>query len=86
VKVEQVNSNDQFIQSINSVKTAYSSILNNAVIIKVLEKKSLENDSFKVFFKAKDQIYEASIQLNTINGETKLTEFIKVGTQSYTKS
>jgi len=86
VKPEAVNENDQFMQAVNQVKSVYSTLLNNAVIIKTLEKKSLEHDSFKVFFKAKDQIYEASIQLNTINGETKLTEFIKVGTQSYTKS
>lgn len=55
--MEQVSNNDQFMQAVTSVKTAYSTILNNAVIIKTLEKKSLENDSFKVFFKAKDQIY-----------------------------
>lgn len=40
----------------------------------------------KVFYKAKDQIYEASIEMNEITGQTKLTEFIKVGTQSYPKS
>lgn len=86
VKMEQVSRNEQFMQAISSIKTAYSTILHNAVIIKALEKKSLEKNRFKVFFKAKDQIYEASFELNTINGEIKLTEFIKIGTQSYPKS
>lgn len=74
------------MQAVESVKGAYSTILNNAVIIKTLQKKSLESDSVKVFYKAKDQIYEASIQMNTITGETKLTEFIKIGSQAQAKS
>jgi hypothetical protein len=56
------------------------------VIIKVLEKKSMESDSVKVFFKSKDQIYEASIEINPITAETKLTDFIKIGTQTTSKS
>lgn len=61
VKPEQISTNEQFMQAVESVKGAYSTILNNAVIIKTLQKKSLESDSVKVFYKAKDQIYEASI-------------------------
>lgn len=86
VKIQQMISNEQFAQAIESVKQAYNAILNNAVIVKVLQKKSLESDSLKVFYKAKDQIYQASIEMNAITGQTKLTEFIKVGTQSYPKS
>lgn len=86
VKIQQMISNEQFAQAIESVKQAYNAILNNAVIVKVLQKKSLESDSLKVFYKAKDQIYQASIEMNTITGQTKLTEFIKVGTQYYPKS
>ena len=56
------------------------------MIIKVLEKKSLESDSVKVFFKAKDQIFEASIEMNPITGESKLTDFIKIGTQATVRS
>jgi hypothetical protein len=52
----------------------------------VLEKKSLESDQVKVFYKAKDQIYEASIEMNQITKQTTLTEFIKIGTQAYQKS
>lgn len=74
------------MNAVTSVKKAYSSILNNAVIVKTLVKKSLENNQVKVFYKAKDQIYEASIELNEITGHTKLTEFIKVGTHYYSKS
>lgn len=64
VKLEQMQSNEQFTQAIESVKQAYSAILHNAVIVKTLEKKSLESNSVKVFYKAKDQIYEASIEMN----------------------
>ena len=78
--------NDQFIQAVEDVKHAYSALLNNAVIIKTLEKKTLESNNVKVFYKAKDQIYEASIEMNEITGQTKLTEFIKIGTQYYPKS
>lgn len=39
-----------------------------------------------MFFKTKDQIYEASIEINPITAETKLTDFIKIGTQATTKS
>ena len=74
------------MNAVNSVKKAYSSILNDAVIVKTLEKKDLEKDCVKVFYKAKDQIYEASIEINEITGHTKLTEFIKVGTHYYPKS
>ena len=42
--------------AISDVKTSYSALLNDAFIIKTLQKKSLEHDSFKVFFKAKDQV------------------------------
>jgi hypothetical protein len=56
--------NEQFMQAVDEVKHSYSSILNNAVIVKILEKKSLENNNVKVFYKAKDQIYEASLELN----------------------
>lgn len=45
------------MNAVNSVKKAYSSILNDAVIVKTLEKKDLEKDCVKVFYKAKDQIY-----------------------------
>lgn len=86
LKLEVIATNEQFMAAVSDVKIAYSALLSGAVIIKTLQKKSLEYDSFKVFFRAKDQIYEASIQLNAINGDTKLTEFIKVGTQTYTKS
>lgn len=68
------------------MKQSYSVLLKDSVIIKVLEKKSLESDSVKVFFKSKDQIYEASIEMNPITSETKLTDFIKIGTQTTTKS
>ena len=81
-----MGNNDQFMQAVEAVKTSYSALLNNAVIIKVLEKKSLENNQVKVFYKAKDQIYEASVELNEITGQTKLTEFIKIGTHYYPKS
>lgn len=86
VKLEEMGSNDQFMQAVEDVKSSYSALLNNAVIVKVLEKKSLESNSVKVFYKAKDQIYEASIELNEITGQTKLTEFIKIGTHYYPKS
>eukprot|EP00178_Gracilaria_changii_P004814 TRINITY_DN1783_c0_g1_i3.p1 TRINITY_DN1783_c0_g1~~TRINITY_DN1783_c0_g1_i3.p1 ORF type:complete len:473 (-),score=65.34 TRINITY_DN1783_c0_g1_i3:241-1659(-) len=81
-----MSNNEQFMQAVEDVKTSYSTLLNNAVIVKVLEKKSLESNSVKVFYKAKDQIYEASVELNEITGQTKLTEFIKVGTHHYPKS
>lgn len=71
------------MDAVESVKHSYNAILNNAVIVKTLEKKSLESDTVKVFYKAKDQIYEATVEMNTITGESKLTEFIKIGTQSY---
>ena len=86
VKLEEMGHNEQFMTAIEEVKHSYSSILNNAVIVKTLEKKTLESNSVKVFYKAKDQIYEASIEMNEITGVTKLTEFIKVGTQYYPKS
>ena len=86
VKLEEMGHNELFMNAVNSVKKAYSSILNNAVIVKTLEKKTLENNKVKVFYKAKDQIYEASIEINEITGHTKLTEFIKVGTHYYPKS
>jgi hypothetical protein len=78
--------NEQFTTAIESVKKAYSALLSTAVIVKILEKKSLESNNVKVFYKAKDQIYEASVEMNEITGQTKLTEFIKIGTQSYSKS
>lgn len=86
VKIEDMSRNDQFVQAVEDVKHAYSALLNNAVIVKILEKKTLESTSVKVFYKAKDQIYEASIEMNEITGQTKLTEFIKIGTQYYPKS
>ena len=57
VKLEEMGSNDQFMQAVEDVKKSYNALLNNAVIVKVLEKKSLESNSVKVFYKAKDQIY-----------------------------
>lgn len=86
VKLEEMGHNEQFMQAIEDVKQSYNSILSNAVIVKTLEKKSLESNKVKVFYKAKDQIYEASIEMNEITGQSKLTEFIKVGTQYYPKS
>lgn len=68
------------------MKASYSVLLKESVIIKVLEKKSLETDSLKVFFKARDQIFEASIEINPITSETKLTDFIKISTQATTSS
>lgn len=61
VGLEQMANNEQFRQAVESVKHAYTVILNNAVIVKILEKKSLESNSLKVFYKAKDQIYQASL-------------------------
>jgi len=78
--------NEQFVSATEGVKQSYSVLLKESVIIKVLEKKSLESDSVKVFFKAKDQIFEASIDMNPITGESKLTDFIKIGTQATIKS
>lgn len=49
--------NEQFTTAIESVKQAYSAILSTAVIVRILEKKSLESNNVKVFYKAKDQIY-----------------------------
>lgn len=86
VKTEEINSNEQLLQAVNDVKTTYSALLSSSVIIKTLVKKSLEHDSFKVFYKVKDHIYEASVQINPITGVSTLTEFIKVGTQGSTKS
>lgn len=39
-----------------------------------------------MFFKSKDQIFEASIEINPITAETKLTDFLKISTQATTKS
>lgn len=86
VKLENLASNDQFILATQAVKESYPFLLKESVIIKVLEKKSLESDSIKVFFKSKDQIYEASIEINPITKETKLTDFIKIGSQTSSKS
>ena len=86
VKITEMSNNEQFMQAVEDIKISYSSLLNNAVIVKVLEKKTLESTSSKVFYKIKDQIYEASIEMNEITGKTKLIEFIQIGTHSYTKS
>jgi hypothetical protein len=86
VALGNIGQNDQFVAATEAVKQSYSVLLKESVIIKVLEKKSLETDSVKVFFKAKDQIYEASIDINPITGDTKLVDFIKISTQATTKS
>lgn len=86
VSVVKLSQNEQFVTATEEVKQSYSVLLKESVIIKVVEKKSLESDSVKVFFKAKDQIFEASIEMNPITGESKLTDFIKIGTQSTVKS
>lgn len=86
VSLTTIEQNDHFLAATAAVKESYSVLLKESVIIKVLEKKSLESDSVKVFFKAKDQIFEASIEMNPITGDTKLTDFIKIGTQAATKS
>lgn len=61
VKIEEINTNEQLLEAVNDIKTTYSSLLSSSVILKTLVKKSLEHDSFKVFFKVKDHIYEASL-------------------------
>lgn len=86
VPLTTIDQNEQFLLATEAVKQTYSVLLKESVIIKILEKKSLESDSLKVFFKAKDQIYEASIEMNPITQESKLTDFIKIGTQASTKS
>lgn len=86
VTLDVLASNDQFVLATQAVKESYPVLLKESVIIKVLEKKSLESDSVKVFYKAKDQIYEASIEMNPITKETKLTDFIKIGSQTSAKS
>ena len=86
VKLEEMGHNEQFMQAIEEVKHAYSALLSNAVIVKVLNKRTLERNDVKVFYKSKDQIYEASVEMNEITGQSKLTEFIKIGTQYYPKS
>ena len=53
---------------------------------KDLAKTSLESDSGKALIKAKDQIFDASIEMNPITGESKLTDFIKIGTQATVRS
>ena len=86
VSLTTIGQNDQFVSATEAVKASYSVLLKESVIIKVLEKKSLETDSLKVFFKARDQILEASIEINPITGDTKLTDFIKISTQATTSS
>lgn len=86
VPLTTIEQNEQFVIATEAVKQTYSVLLKESVIIKILEKKSLEIDSLKVFFKAKDQIYEASIEMNPITQESKLTDFIKIGTQTSSKS
>ena len=86
VPLTSIAQNDQFVTATEAVKASYSVLLKESVIIKVLEKKSLETDSLRVFFKAKDQIFEASIEINPITAETKLTDFIKIGTQATASS
>ena len=81
-----IDQNENFLSATEAIKQTYSVLLKESVIIKILEKKSLESDSLKVFFKAKDQIYEASIEMNPITQESKLIDFIKIGTQASSKS
>ncbi len=86
VSLGKISQNDLFVSATEAIKQSYSVLLKESVIIKVLEKRSLESDTLKVFFKSKDQIFEASLDINHITSETKLTDFIKIGTQATTKS
>ena len=86
VTIEEMSNNEQFMEAVEEVKESYSSILSNAVIVKTIEKKDLESNEVKVFYKTEEEIYEASLVMNEITGQTKLVEFIKVGTQYYPKS
>jgi predicted alternative tryptophan synthase beta-subunit len=61
MKLEEIGSSEQFIQAIEDVKKAYSTLLNNAVIVKVLGEEDLRDNEVKVFYKFKDQTYETSV-------------------------
>ena len=59
-----MSNNEQFMQAIEDVKNSYSALLSNAVIVKVIEKKTLESNKIKVYYKHKGQIYEACLEMN----------------------
>jgi len=86
VALDEMVGDEQFVEATNQVKETYPILLKESIIVKVLTKKSLEGDSLKVFFKSKDQIYQASLEMNPVTEESKLVDFLKIGSQVNVKS
>lgn len=68
-----------FLGAASKVKAQYALLLKDAIVVKVMEKHSLNKEAMKLFYKVNDQIYEADVEISGVNNEVRITDFSKVG-------
>ena len=68
-----------FIDAIEKTKAEFNILLEDSIVVKVLEKETLDKIVFRIFFSVKDQLYESDIEINPIAKTCIIIGFSKVG-------
>ena len=68
-----------FVDAIEKTKLEYNILLEDSIVVKVLRKETLDKIVMRIFFSAKDSLYESIVEINPIAQSCIIQEFSKVG-------
>ena len=77
--IKELEKNHLFIDAIEKTKAEFNILLEDSIVVKVLEKETLDKIVFRIFFSVKDQLYESDIEINPIAKTCIIIGFSKVG-------
>ena len=77
--IKELEKNSLFIDAISKTKGEFNILLEDSIVVKVLEKETLDKVVFRIFFSVKDHLYESDIEINPIAKKCVIIGFSKVG-------